>query len=318
PEVCSSGKQPVDDRIGGRGRCGGDGESCSTGSGGSRAPTPRRSARGSYILHGDYYESDDGEGDADVDNDERGQRSPELDGGDRSKRCSGSVPIEALLDDAKYRLAQSLEDSELDHDGDEDEDEAYTKRRHKRRRSHEPLASIKRRRYGHTTRQRPTNTARSVPSDRTPAPRILSPSSSYTTSDDSDTEHDSATFQEWQIDNVILKRVVLDGVATFQLQFDWDMCSKHDNAGDAIDNRRRRTFAGSTGRVNRGEGAKAKFTPEEDSFLLELKEGENGQLSQQLTWSEIHRRFNARFPGRRSYGSLQVHYCTKLKGREEP
>ncbi|KAH6988823.1 hypothetical protein BKA56DRAFT_668036 [Ilyonectria sp. MPI-CAGE-AT-0026] len=272
---------------------------------------------GSHILHGDYYESND-DGDDDDDNDERGQQSPELDGADRSKRCSRNVHIEALLDDAKYRPAQSTEDSERDHDGDEDEDEAYGKRRRKRRRSHEPLASIKHRRYGHTTRQRPTNTTRSVPSDRTPAPRMLSPSSSYTTSDDSDTGHDFATFQKWQLDNVILKRVVLGGVGTFQLQFDWDMCSKHDNARDAIHDRRRRTFAGSTSRVNRGEGAKAKFTPEEDGFLLELKEGEDGQSSQQLTWSEIYRRFNTRFPGRRSRGSLQVHYCTKLKGREEP
>ncbi|KAH7117502.1 hypothetical protein EDB81DRAFT_916393 [Dactylonectria macrodidyma] len=279
PEVCSSGKQPADDMIGGRGRCGGDVEPCSTGSGGSRAPTPRRRAWGSYILHGDYYESDDGDGDDDGDNDERGQQSPELDGADRSRRCSGSVPIAALLDDAKYRPAQSNEDSERVHGGDEDEDGAYGKRRRKCRRSHEPLASIKRRCYGHATRQRPPNTTRSVPSDRTPVPRMLSPSSSYTTSDDSDTGHDFATFQEWQLDNVILKRVVLDGVATFQLQFDCDVYS---------------------------------------NFLLELKEGEDGQSSQQLTWSEIYRRFNARFPGRRSYGSLQVHYCTKLKGREEP
>ncbi|KAK7428974.1 hypothetical protein QQZ08_004486 [Neonectria magnoliae] len=316
PEVCSSGKQPVDDMIGGRGRCGGDVEPCSTGLGGSRAPTPRRRARGSYILHGDYYESDAGDGDDD--NDERGQQSPELDGAERSKRCGGSLPIEVLLNNAKYRPAQSAEDSERDHDGDEDEDEAYGKRRRKRRRSHEPLASIKRRRYGHTTRQRPTNTTRSVPRDRTPTPRMLSPSSSYTTSDDSDTRHDFATCQEWQLDNVILKRVVLNGVATFQLQFGWDMCSKHDNAVDAVHDRRHGTFAGSTGRVHRGEGAKAKFTPEEDRFLLDLKEGEDGQSSPHLTWSEIYRRFDTRFPGRRSCGSLQVHYCTKLKGREEP
>ncbi|KAH7119374.1 hypothetical protein B0J13DRAFT_568739, partial [Dactylonectria estremocensis] len=316
PEACSSGKQPVDDMIGGRGRCGGDVDPCSTGLGGSRAPTPRRRARGSYILHGDYYESDAGDGHGD--NDERGQQSPELDGAERSKRCGGSLPIEVLLNNAKYRPAQSAEHNERDHNGDEDEDEAYGKRRRKRRRSHEPLASIKHRRYGHTTRQRPTNTTRSVPRDRTPTTRMLGPFSSYTTSDDSDTGHDFATCQEWQLDNVILKRVVLNGVATFQLQFGWDMCSKYDNAVDAVHDRRHRAFAGSTGRVHRGEGAKAKFTPEEDRFLLDLNEGEDGQSSPHLTWSEIYRRFNERFPGRRSCGSLQVHSCTKLKGREEP
>ncbi|PNY26170.1 Uncharacterized protein TCAP_03892 [Tolypocladium capitatum] len=96
------------------------------------------------------------------------------------------------------------------------------------------------------------------------------------------------------------------------------MCSKHDTAGDAGHDRRHGTFAGSPGRVNRGEGAKTKFTKKEDSFVLELKKGENGQSSEQLIWSEIYRRLNTRFPGRRSRGSLQVHYCTKLKGREEP
>ncbi|KAH7110383.1 hypothetical protein B0J13DRAFT_534580 [Dactylonectria estremocensis] len=200
PEVCSSGKQPVDDMSGGRDRYGGDVESCSTGLGGSRAQAPRRRARGLYMLHSDYYESDDGDGDGDNNdnNDKRGQQSLELDGADRSRRCSGSVPIEALLNDAKYRPAQSTEDSERDHDSDEDEDEneAYGKRRCKRRHSHEPLASIKRRHYRHTTRQRPTNTTRSVPSDQTPAPHILSPSSSYTISDNSNIRHNFAIFQE--------------------------------------------------------------------------------------------------------------------------
>ncbi|KAH7116467.1 hypothetical protein EDB81DRAFT_917121 [Dactylonectria macrodidyma] len=154
PEVCSSGKQPVDNMRWGRDRCGGDVEPCSTGLGGSRTQAPRQRARGSYMLHGDYYKSDDSDGDDNNDNDERGQQSLELDGADRSRRCSGSIPIKALLDDAKYHPAQSTEDSERDHNGDEDEDEdeAYGKRRGKRRHSHKPLASIKRRRYGYTTR----------------------------------------------------------------------------------------------------------------------------------------------------------------------
>ncbi|KAH7146764.1 hypothetical protein B0J13DRAFT_664368 [Dactylonectria estremocensis] len=83
--------------IGGRGHCGGAVEPCSTGLGGSRTPTTRRRARGSYILHGDYYESDAGDGEDDNDNDERSQQSPELDRVERSKRCGGSFLLRSCL-----------------------------------------------------------------------------------------------------------------------------------------------------------------------------------------------------------------------------
>ncbi|KAH7115547.1 hypothetical protein EDB81DRAFT_862179 [Dactylonectria macrodidyma] len=384
PEVCSSGKQPVDDMRWGRDRRGGDVEPCSTGLGGSRAQAPRRRARGSYMLHGDYYESDDSDGDDNDDNDERGQQSLELDGVDRSRRCSGSIPIEALLDDAKYRPAQSTEDSERDHNGDEDEDEdeAYGKRRGKRRRSHEPLASIKRRRYGYTTRQRPANNTRSVPSDRTPASRMLSPSSSYTTSDDSNTGHDFATFQErrkvsrpsagllrnaavnverprrgrpslrsrstqstyrgkntqargilspmssqatsdetevkavlasfeeWPLENVSLKRITENGKTTFQVQFDWTPCTKHGHASSTVRDRVDLPSTRTRSRAKRGSAPRAKYTQQEDGLLIELKESK-----EMLAWPEIHQRFCEAHPGR-SVESLQVHYSTKLKSRE--
>jgi hypothetical protein len=44
-------------------------------------------------------------------------------------------------------------------------------------------------------------------------------------------------------------------------------------------------------------------------LLVQLKE-------HKLAWSEIHRCFSAVFPKRRSQGSLQVRYCTKLKDRD--
>lgn len=54
----------------------------------------------------------------------------------------------------------------------------------------------------------------------------------------------------------------------------------------------------------RPRGPKLKFTPEEDSLLVELKENKN------LTWKQIA----DFFPGRTS-GTLQVRYCTKLKAK---
>jgi hypothetical protein len=55
----------------------------------------------------------------------------------------------------------------------------------------------------------------------------------------------------------------------------------------------------------RPRGPKLKFTPEEDSLLVELKENKN------LTWKQI----SDFFPGRTS-GTLQVRYCTKLKAKD--
>jgi hypothetical protein len=54
----------------------------------------------------------------------------------------------------------------------------------------------------------------------------------------------------------------------------------------------------------RPRGPKLKFTPEDDSLLVELKEKKN------LTWKQIA----DFFPGRSS-GTLQVRYCTKLKAK---
>ncbi|KAF2196596.1 hypothetical protein GQ43DRAFT_250391 [Delitschia confertaspora ATCC 74209] len=54
----------------------------------------------------------------------------------------------------------------------------------------------------------------------------------------------------------------------------------------------------------RPRGPKLKFTPEDDTLLVDLKERKN------LTWKQIA----DFFPGRSS-GTLQVRYCTKLKAK---
>jgi len=54
----------------------------------------------------------------------------------------------------------------------------------------------------------------------------------------------------------------------------------------------------------RPRGPKLKFTPEDDTLLVDLKENKS------LTWKQIAEFF----PGRSS-GTLQVRYCTKLKAK---
>lgn len=52
---------------------------------------------------------------------------------------------------------------------------------------------------------------------------------------------------------------------------------------------------------------RGRFTPDEDNLIVQLKTKHN------LSWADLYQRFNRRFPGR-SKGTLQVRYCTKLKG----
>ncbi|KAI5455869.1 hypothetical protein BGZ63DRAFT_99816 [Mariannaea sp. PMI_226] len=102
-----------------------------------------------------------------------------------------------------------------------------------------------------------------------------------------------AKFEEWPLENAVLKRVTQNGKATFQIQFDWAPC----------------TGGGHMGKAKRASGPKGKYTPQEDALLIKLKKSR-----EKLTWPEIHQRFNEAFPERdRSQQSLQVHWCTKLK-----
>jgi hypothetical protein len=103
-----------------------------------------------------------------------------------------------------------------------------------------------------------------------------------------------------------MKRVTENGKTTFQFQFDWPLCTNHPNAAGMMPNSTRSVATRKT--TKRAPVGRAKYSDDEDSFLIQLKEEE------QLGWAEIRRRFVQRFP-ERGGSSLQVHYCTKLKDR---
>ncbi|KAI0530405.1 hypothetical protein GGR58DRAFT_232648 [Xylaria digitata] len=145
--------------------------------------------------------------------------------------------------------------------------------------------------------------------------RNPSPSQGLPSLPSSQTSYDKAyaalaKFEEWPLENVLLKRVMVSGVATFQLQFTWDLCQKHGDGGEdcSTENQRPTSRSKRGALAKQGRAGKGTSAPGEDEFLIELKE----ELG--LPWKEIHKRFTASFPGR-SLGALQVRYCTKLKGR---
>ncbi|KAL6410034.1 hypothetical protein AUP68_06443 [Ilyonectria robusta] len=139
---------------------------------------------------------------------------------------------------------------------------------------------------------------------------ILSPASSQATSDETEVGAVLARFEEWPLENASLKRITENGKTTFQLQFDWTPCIKRGHASSTVRDRVDLLSTRTRSRAKRGSAPRAKYTPQEDDLLIELKEGRKT-----LAWPEIHQRFSEAYPGR-SIESLQVHYSTKVKRRK--
>ncbi|EGU75110.1 hypothetical protein FOXB_14380, partial [Fusarium oxysporum f. sp. conglutinans Fo5176] len=147
----------------------------------------------------------------------------------------------------------------------------------------------------HTLRERDTS-----------ALGVLSPTPSYAKSVPSEASAFLARFQEWQLENVSMKRITENGKTTFQFQFEWPLSTNHPHATSVIPDSTRSV---ATKKNNQASSARrAKYSDDEDNFFIQLKEEE------QLRWAESRRRFAQRFPERGGSG-LQVHYCTKLKDR---
>ncbi|KAJ6440239.1 High-affinity glucose transporter [Purpureocillium lavendulum] len=129
---------------------------------------------------------------------------------------------------------------------------------------------------------------------------LPSPPASTSTDIDADDVSKVAEFEEWALENVVLKRIMVDGVATFQLQFDWNLCIKHCGSKPKPPKRVQRG-ANRSAPQRRNSARQSKFTADEDDLILRLKD------ELQLPWTEIHRRHIEQYPGR-SKGSLQCHW----------
>ncbi|KAF5696960.1 hypothetical protein FGLOB1_13130 [Fusarium globosum] len=192
--------------------------------------------------------------------------------------------------------------------GDDSDDEQYC---HKRRKaSGSPYSSVR----GIPTsardsRRRKRSTRAVAHSSRerdTSALGLFSRASSHARSVPSDASAFLAQFQEWQLENVSMKRITENGKTTFQFQFEWPLCTNHPHATSASPDSARSVPTRKT--TKQALARRVRYSDNEDNFLIQLKAVE------QLGWAEIRQRFAQRFPGRGGSG-LQVHYCTKLKDR---
>ncbi|KAI0976387.1 hypothetical protein F4678DRAFT_223534 [Xylaria arbuscula] len=140
---------------------------------------------------------------------------------------------------------------------------------------------------------------------------IPSPSSSQSSGDGvGSAQVPRASFEEWPLQNAVLRQVIVDGMATFQIQFTRDSCENHMRKDSATGNRPHKSPIKRCRPTKGGAATKLAFTLEEDGLLIKLKKRE-------LSWKETHLQFTEAFPQRgRSIGALQVRSCTKLKERQ--
>ena len=235
-----------------------------------------------------------------------------------SRRQTGGHDDDNFSDahiDAEYRpsTAESGESRLQEHGLASNAKNATEQSPRKRRKVSEASTTTKPQRCSSTTFHLPIGTKPSAQTEKhTSAHSMPSPPASHAIPEDGNARLSAAKFEEWPLQNVILKRVIVDDVATFQLQFEWPLYTMY-SQGTITGNTRRHTTTGTTGgQARRASGTSARFTPEEDDLLIRLRKGQD-----KLSWAETHQRFNDTFPWR-PLGSLQVHYSTKLKGREWP
>ncbi|OAQ59440.1 thioredoxin reductase [Pochonia chlamydosporia 170] len=190
--------------------------------------------------------------------------------------------------DTEYCPSSTDDENEDDDRQDSDDDEVIQQHSRKRRRFGSPSIGPRM----PSKRHCPDTSTR----ERRPRDMLLS-AISHPSTDGIDGVR--AEFEEWALENVRLKRTIVNDRATFQLQFDWDLCMKH---GYAVHPGSKRS------QKRGGHSTRARFTPEEDCLLKSLKE------ELELSWADIHAQFSAKF-GWRSKEALQVRYCTKLKFR---
>jgi hypothetical protein len=129
------------------------------------------------------------------------------------------------------------------------------------------------------------------------------PSSQGPASDEETTKAHAAKFEEWPLGNAVFKRVTLDGITTFQLQFTWDPCLEHDGRRVRSSTRAAKS-QGTTG--NPKPTRRARYTSQDDAKICQLKE-------QGLPWLAMVKQL----PGR-SAPAIKARYYAKLKPSPSP
>ena len=221
----------------------------------------------------------------------------------RRRRRRESTETESL---GVYQPSEASEIEQDDNDGDDNDKNTPPPPPHKRRRT----ARRQNRSVDDDPSQREVGSPNLAWAHFTP-PHMLSPPHSQDSdaSEDIDTvQIPAASFQEWPLGNAVLKRAVINGEATFQLEFTWDPHIHHKHRVGTTKGMQAKTLAKSRRSTRRQAGNGSSWTHEEDDLIIKLKN--------QGLWKDVYKRFREVFPEKkRSIGAVQVHFCTKLNGK---
>jgi hypothetical protein len=107
-----------------------------------------------------------------------------------------------------------------------------------------------------------------------------------------------ASFEEWPLE-AVLKRVWVDGAATFQVEFKWNPCTNHGRHNRAPEIPRRKSLAGRTSSTGRSLPSRVASTAEEvqgdEYFELEdirgWRQGEEGR-EYLVKWAGYGHKYN--------------------------
>jgi hypothetical protein len=108
-----------------------------------------------------------------------------------------------------------------------------------------------------------------------------------------------ASFEEWPL-KAVLKRVLVDGAATFQVEFTWNPCTNHGHNDRAPESSRRKSPAGrisSTARALPSRVASTTKKVQGDEYfnveeILEWRQGEEG-LEYLVKWAGYGEKHNS-------------------------
>lgn len=116
-----------------------------------------------------------------------------------------------------------------------------------------------------------------IPASQLPAGGLPSPILSPTPATDIRSPKGFAAFSEWPLEDVVLKRTIIDGRVTFQLQFEWSVFTRHtEELGKRYKQKSRRTPRTTSSPASQGShvsSRRVKFSSEEDELLRRLNNG---------------------------------------------
>ncbi|KAK3897427.1 hypothetical protein C8A05DRAFT_19809, partial [Staphylotrichum tortipilum] len=159
----------------------------------------------------------------------------------------------------------------------------------------------------------PSQPAQQGPKRRQSQRRVSNPQSSGASALGEETpEAAFASFEEWPLE-AVLKRVWVDGAATFQVEFTWNPCTIHGRHGRAPESPRRRSPAGRTSSAARALPSRVASTTQKvqgDEYfnveeILEWRQGEKG-LEYLVKWAGYGKKYNSWEPAAHFEQCLEI------------